>query len=195
MRHARLAPAAFLATLLTAAATSMPALAQPAAPDAGPYVPSPQPIADAMLALANIGPDDYLIDLGSGDGRLVIGAVARHKARGATGIEIKADLVDKARELARAAGVADRVTFLAGDLFKARIDHATIVTAYLMPHIMGDVEAKLRKELKPGSRVVVHDYPLPTWKPLEVVTFDSPEKVAISGSARTVLYLYRVPQR
>lgn len=180
---------------MTAFAMSMPALSQPTAPNAGPYVPSPQPIADAMLALANIGPDDYLIDLGSGDGRLVIGAVAKHKARGATGIEIKADLVEKAREAAKAAGVADRVTFIAGDLFTARIDHATIVTAYLIPHIMGDVEAKLRKELKPETRVVVHDYPLPTWKPLEVITFDSPEKVAISGTTRTVLYLYRVPKQ
>ena len=172
----------------------MPAPAQSEAVYAGPYVPTPQGIADTMLTLAQIGPDDYLIDLGSGDGRLVIGAVAKYKARGATGVEIKAELVMQSTQRAKDAGVGDRVTFIAGDLFAAKIEHATIVTAYLLPHIMGDVEKKLARELKPGSRVVVHDYPLPTWKPVEVVTFDAAEKVAISGSPRTVLYLYRVPK-
>ena len=172
----------------------MPAPAQSAPVDAGPYVPTPQGIADTMLTLAHIGPDDYLIDLGSGDGRLVIGAVAKYKARGATGIEIKPELVAESARRAKEAGVGDRVTFIAGDLFAATIAHATIVTAYLLPHIMGDVERKLARELKPGARVVVHDYPLPNWKPVETVTFDSAEKIAISGSARTVLYLYRVPK-
>jgi len=96
-------------------------------------------------------------------------------------------------ERAKKAGVEDRVTFVAGDLFAADISKATVVTLYLLPGIMGRVEDKLRKELKPGARVLSHDYALPSWKPVEVVTFDSEEKVAITGSPRTVLYLYRVP--
>lgn len=172
---------------------AVPAIAQTTGATAGPYVPTPHSIADRMLMLAYVGPDDYLIDLGSGDGRLVIAAVATYKARGASGIEIDPDLVKLAAERAKRAGVADRATFVAGDLFNARIEHATVVTLYLLPGIMGKVEEKLRRELKPGTRVVSHDYPLPSWKPLHVITFDLPEKVAISGTPRTVLYLYRVP--
>ena len=176
------------------------AMAPPSFADAkpafgGPYVPTPHAIADRMLTLAEVGPDDYVIDLGSGDGRLVMGSVARYKARGATGIEIDASLVTQAAEEARNAGLADRVKFIAGDLFAARVDHATVVTLYLLPSIMGEVEAKLARELRPGTRVVSHDYSLPSWKPVDVVTFDSTEKVAISGTTRTVLYLYRVPAK
>jgi protein-L-isoaspartate O-methyltransferase len=182
-----------LAFLLAISAAAPPAAAQPKAPDAGPYVPTPYLIAERMLALANVGPEDYVIDLGSGDGRLVMAAVTKFKARGAAGIELDEDLVRRATLQSQGAGVADRVTFTAGDLFKANIARATVITAYLLPHIMGEVEAKLARELKPGARVVCHDYPLPTWKPVDVVTFESPDKVAISGTARTVLYLYRVP--
>ena len=73
------------------------------------------------------------------------------------------------------------------------VEKATVVTLYLLPTMMSDVEAKLRKELKPGTRVISHDYPLPTWKPVEVDKFDSQEKIPISGTTRTVLLLYRVP--
>ena len=169
------------------------AIAQATVPSGGPYVATPHSIADRMLTMAKVGPDDYLIDLGSGDGRLVISAVAKYKARGATGIEIDIGLVSKAIGEAGRAGVADRAKFEAGDLFRADIGKATVVTLYLLPGIMGAVEEKLRKELKPGTRVVSHDYPLPTWEPVDVITFDSPEKVAISGTSRTVLRLYRVP--
>ena len=78
-------------------------------------------------------------------------------------------------------------------MFVADVEQATVVTLYLLPSMLGDVETKLRKELKPGTRVVSHDYPLPSWKPVEVVKFDTPEKVLISGTTRTVLLLYRVP--
>ena len=182
----------FLAVALTFAA-AMPAHAETKAPDGGPYVPRPYAIVARMLSLAKVGPADFLIDLGSGDGRLAIAAVEMKKARGASGIEIDPSLVRQANNHAKIAGLADRVTFQAGDLFAAKVDHATVVTMYLLPQIMGDVEEKLRRDLKPGTRIVVHDYPFPKWKPVETVTFDSPEKVAISGTARTVLYLYRVP--
>jgi ribosomal protein L11 methylase PrmA len=158
-----------------------------------PYVPTPTAIVDRMLTLAKVGPNDYLIDLGSGDGRLVITAVAKYKAGGGMGIDIDRDLVKLATGNAEKAGVAQQATFVAGDLFAADIQRATVVTLYLLPSMMPDVEAKLRKELKPGTRVVSHDYPLPTWKPVEVETFDSQEKIPISGTTRTVLLLYRVP--
>jgi|SRR5688572_8239755 len=184
-----------LGAALAVLAMALPAIADTTAVNAGPYVPTPHAIADRMLALANIGSDDYLIDLGSGDGRLVLAAVARYNARGAAGIEIDAGLVRQASDEARNAGLADRATFHAGDLFAADVSKATVVTLYLLPHIMGQVEQKLGKELKPGTRVVSHDYSLPTWKPLDSITFDSDEKVHISGTRRTVLYLYRVPER
>ena len=158
-----------------------------------PYVPTPTAIVDRMLTLAKVGPNDYLIDLGSGDGRLVITAVAKYNARGGMGIDINRDLVKLATDNAAKAGVASQATFVAGDLFAADVEKATVVTLYLLPTMMSDVQAKLQKELKPGTRVVSHDYPLPTWKPVEVVTFDSQEKISISGTTRTVLLLYRVP--
>ena len=158
-----------------------------------PYVPTPTAIVDRMLTLAKIGASDYLIDLGSGDGRLVITAVAKYKARGGMGVDIDRDLVKLAQDNAAKAGVGDHVSFVAGDLFAADVGKATVVTLYLLPSMMADVESKLRKELKPGTRVVSHDYPLPTWKPIEVDKFDSQEKVPISGTTRTVLLLYRVP--
>jgi protein-L-isoaspartate O-methyltransferase len=182
-----------LALVVCAFVDAMPALAQTPVVAGAPYVPTPTEIVDRMLTLANVGPNDYLIDLGSGDGRLVIAAVAKYKARGGTGIEIDRDLVKVATGLAEKAGVAGRVTFVAGDLFVADIERATVVTLYLLPSMMADVEAKLRKELKPGTRVVSHDYPLPSWQPVDVVKFDTPEKIPISGTTRTVLLLYRVP--
>jgi tRNA G37 N-methylase Trm5 len=160
-----------------------------------PYVPTPSAIADRMMQLAKIGPGDYVIDLGSGDGRLVIAAVAKYKARGGMGVDIDPKLVKLANENAAKAGVADRVKFVEGDLFKTDVGDATVVTLYLLPSMLGDVEAKLAKELKPGTRVISHDYPLPSWKHIDVVAFDSQEKVAISGTTRTVLLLYRVPAR
>jgi hypothetical protein len=183
----------FAAFAVSAFVAELPAAGEPVA--GAPYVPTPAAIVDRMLTLAKVGPNDYLIDLGSGDGRLVITAVAKYKASGGTGIEIERDLVKLATDNAVKAGVASQVTFVAGDLFGADIQKATVVTLYLLPSMMSDVEAKLRKELKPGTRVVSHDYPLPTWKPVEVEKFDSQEKIPISGTTRTVLLLYRVPER
>ena len=184
-----------LRTLLTFVACALlaeaPAAAEPVA--GAPYVPTPTAIVDRMLTLAKVGPSDYVIDLGSGDGRLVITAVSKYKARGGMGVDINRELVKLATDNATKAGVGDQVTFVAGDLFATGVEKATVVTLYLLPTMMSDVEAKLRKELKPGTRVISHDYPLPTWKPVEVDKFDSQEKIPISGTTRTVLLLYRVP--
>jgi SAM-dependent methyltransferase len=182
-----------LALVVCAFIADSPAAAEAPGVAGAPYVPTPTAIVDRMLTLAKVGPGDYVIDLGSGDGRLVITSVAKYKARGGKGVEIDRSLVRHATEQATKAGVGDRVTFVAGDLFAEDIGQATVVTLYLLPTMMGDVEAKLRKELRPGTRVVSHDYPLPSWKPVDVVTFDTQEKVPITGTTLTMLLLYRVP--
>ena len=183
------------AALLVAAVALANASAQvtPPAKAEAPYVPTPSSIVDRMLTLAGVGPGDYVIDLGSGDGRLVTTAVSGYRARGGMGFEIDGALVKLANDNAAKAGVADRVKFVERDLFVANVGDATVVTLYLMPGMLGRVEDKLAKELKPGTRVVSHDYPLPSWKPIETVTFETDEKIPISGTRRTVLLLYRVP--
>lgn len=161
---------------------------------AGPYVPTPWVIVDELLKLADIKKDDYLIDLGSGDGRLVITAAKRYGS-GGMGIDIQAPLVQVATQNAYAEGVSDRVRFVEGDLFLADLSRATIVTIYLLPSIMDKLVPKLLKDLKPGTRIVSHDYALGNMKYDRVLNFEFPEKVAISGTTRTVLYHYTVPAR
>jgi ribosomal protein L11 methylase PrmA len=160
-----------------------------------PYVPTSQPIVERMLTLAKVGPGDHLIDLGSGDGRLVITAVSSFNARAGTGVEIDRQLVALANANAAKAGVADRVKFIDRDLFTVDTGDATVVTVYLGLVMMRDVADKLRKELKPGTRVVSHDYPLPGWKPVSVLVLDTPEKRSLTGDTRTELFLYRVPRK
>jgi cyclopropane fatty-acyl-phospholipid synthase-like methyltransferase len=171
--------------------------AQPAAaPEvAAPYVATPSSIVDEILTLADVGPGDYVVDLGSGDGRLVIAAVAKYKARGGFGVDIDPALVKLANANAAKAGVADRVRFFERDLFKTDVSDATVVTIYLLPRVMARVEKKLLAELKPGARVVVHDFPFPTWQPDEVVEQDSLDKIAVTGMAFTQLFLYTVPPK
>lgn len=161
---------------------------------AGPYVPSPWPIVDEMIKLADIRADDVVFDLGSGDGRLVTAAAKRHGARG-VGIEIQTNLVELADIQAKHEGVADRVKFVAADLFDTDLRSASVVTLYLLPRFVTRLVPKLRAELAPGSRIVSHDYPLVPWPPDKTLIFDVPEKEYISGSIRTTLYYYVVPAR
>lgn len=161
---------------------------------AGPYVPTPWVIVSDMLKLADITQADVVYDLGSGDGRLVIAAAKRYGARG-LGIELQPDLVDLARIEAKREGVEDRVRFRQADLFETDLKEATVVTLYLLPRFVTRLVPKLRAELRPGSRIVSHDYPLAPWPPDKVLTFDVEEKVAISGTERTNLYFYVVPAR
>lgn len=162
--------------------------------DAGPYVPTPWPIVDDMLRLVDVRPDDVLYDLGSGDGRLVIEAAKRYRARG-VGVEMQGDLVKSALAGAKREGVADRVKFVQGDLFETDLHEATVVTLYLLPRFATRLVPKLRAELRPGARVVSHDYPLSPWPADKVLTFDLDEKEFISGTTRTNLYFYVVPAR
>jgi hypothetical protein len=182
--------AALLATALLSAA-----LAQDKAPiDAGPYVPSPDSAVSAMLREAQVGPDDFVIDLGSGDGRIVRTAALVFGARG-LGVEIQGDLVALSNELAKKEGIAGRVKFVKQDLFETDLSQATVVTMYLLPHTVNQLQGKLLAELRPGARVVSHDYSLAGWRPHKTLVMDLEEKVAISGITRTSIFVYVIPAR
>jgi SAM-dependent methyltransferase len=141
----------------------LPALAR-AQQNAGPYVPTPWKIVDDMLRLASVRKDDYVMDLGSGDGRLVITAAERYGARGA-GVDIDPALVKLANDNAAKAGVADRVKFEKRDLFETNLADATVLTLYLLPHTVTQLVPRIFAEMRPGSRVVSHDYPLACGSP------------------------------
>jgi SAM-dependent methyltransferase len=128
------------------------------------YVPTPNDVVDAMLDVAKVTAGDVVYDLGSGDGRIVIEAAKRYGARG-VGIEIDPALVKRAEAGARKAGVSDKVTFMRADLFKTDLSNATVVTLYLSPSINLRLQSKLQRELRPGSRVVSHRFPIGDWAP------------------------------
>jgi len=162
--------------------------------NAGPYVPSPSSVVADMLTLAEVGPKDFVIDLGSGDGRIVLTAAKVFGARG-FGVDIDAKLVKEANESARAQGVADRANFTIQDLFKTDIRKATVLTMYLLPNTVNMLKDKLLGELNPGTRILSHDYPLAGWIPEKYVQMDLEDKVAISGVTTTLIYLYVVPAK
>jgi SAM-dependent methyltransferase len=162
--------------------------------DGGPYVPTPWAILDEMLKLAEVRPDDVVYDLGSGDGRLVIAAAARHGARG-VGVERHGDLVTFSRSQAEVQKVADRARFVQGDVLEADVREATVVMMYLLPRLVTQLVPKLRAELPVGARIVSHDYALDPWRPDKTLIFDVPEKIAINGTAETKLFYYVVPAR
>lgn len=128
------------------------------------FVGTPQPIVDVMLGLAAVTADDVVYDLGSGDGRIVILAAQKYGARG-VGIEIDPALVARSREIAREAGVEDKVSFVEGDLFTADISAATVVTMWLSPSINAQLEPMLKRQLRPGARIVSHQFPIGDWRP------------------------------
>jgi hypothetical protein len=162
--------------------------------DAGPYVPSPQSVVADMLRYAEVGAGDFLIDLGSGDGRIVLTAAKVFGARG-FGVEIKDDLVRKSNEAAKNEGLAERVRFMKQDLFKTDLSQATEITMYLLPDTVNLLKDKFLSELRPGTRIVSHDYPLTGWLPEKQEQFDLEEKINISGVTTTVIYVYLVPAK
>ena len=162
--------------------------------NAGPYVPSPQSVVADMLKVAAIGPGDFVIDLGSGDGRIVLTAAKVYGARG-FGVEIQDNLVKLSNEAARSEGLADRVKFVKQDLFKTDISQATVLTMYLLPNTVNMLSDKLQTELRPGTRIISHDYGLSGWIPEETRQFDLEDKVKISGVTTTIIYLYVVPAK
>jgi len=122
-----------------------------------PYVPTPQSTVDRMLEMAKVGPNDFVIDLGSGDGRIPITAAKRFGAR-AVGIEIEADLIEKSRFDAKWEGVADRVTFKIEDLFTTDLRPATVLTLYLFRELNIQLRPRILEQMRPGARVVTHDW-------------------------------------
>ena len=162
--------------------------------NAGPYVPSPTSVVSDMLTLAEVGPKDVVIDLGSGDGRIVLTAAKVFGARG-FGVDINEKLVKEANEAARLQGVADRANFRVQDLFKTDVSSATVLTMYLLPNTVNMLKDKLLAELNPGTRIISHDYPLSGWVPDQTKEFDLDDKVAITGVKTTIIYLYKVPAR
>lgn len=135
---------------------------------AGLWVPSPPEVIAAMLQLAAVGPTDVVYDLGSGEGEIVIEAARRYGAR-AVGVELDHQRVENAEKNAAEAGVTDRVTFIEHDLFEVDIGDATVVTLYLFPELMQRLRPKLLRELRPGTRIVAHDFALPGWPPEKTV--------------------------
>lgn len=147
-----------------AGASSRSAGTPPGRAFAGVWVPSPPEVITAMLALAEVAPTDVVYDLGSGEGEIVIEAARRYGVR-AVGVELDAERIENAAKNAAAAGVQDRVTFIEGDLFEIDIGEATVVTLYLFPELMERLLPKLLRELRPGTRIVSHDFRLPDWPP------------------------------
>jgi len=155
-----------------------------------PYVPTDPTVVDAMLAIAKVGPEDYLIDLGSGDGRILITAARRHGAQG-FGVDLDEDLVGRATEAAKRAGVSDRVTFQARDLFITDISRATVLTLYLFQSVNLQLRSRLFAELKPGTRVVSHDFDMDEWQPDEQLTIPVPDKPY--GPPESQIYFWVIP--
>ena len=160
----------------------------------GPYVPTPQVVVDEMLRMGKVGADDFVVDLGSGDGVIVLTAATRLKARG-FGVDIDPELVKRSNDEAKKRGVADRAFFQVQDVFKADISRATVVTLYLLPHMMLSLQSKIFNELKPGTRVVSHDYFFAGWNADDQFTWTVPEKEAINGIPQATVYLWIVPAR
>jgi SAM-dependent methyltransferase len=154
-----------------------------------PFVVTPDNVTLEMLKLANVGPKDYVIDLGSGDGRIVIVAAKRFGASG-LGVEIVPDLVKKSRESAKQAGVADRAEFLEQDLFATDLSKATVVTLYLLPEVNLQLRPRLLK-LKPGTRIVSHDWDMGDWKPDKTIEVDAPDK-SIGREKKSRIHLWVV---
>ena len=158
----------------------------------GPYVPTPQAVVDAMLEVAGVGPRDFVIDLGSGDGRIVLTAAQRYNARG-LGVDIDPELVESSNAEARKRGLAERVTFREQDVLQAKLDEATVVTLYLLPGMMQQLQAKFARELRPGTRIVSHDFPFGDWRPDREVSVDVPEKYGTAGQWKSTVYYWVVP--
>ena len=174
---ALLSAAIAMFVIVTTAAAQAPAKQQPDVI----YVPTPQPVVEAMLELAQVKRGDVVYDLGSGDGRIPIIAAQKYGAR-AVGIELDPRLVELSWRIANEAEVAHRVKFIVGDLFEADLSQATVVTTYLSGSIMKLLEPRLRS-LKPGTRIVSHQFRMPRWEPDKRIQVDEAE-----------LFLWTVPK-
>jgi hypothetical protein len=155
-----------------------------------PYVPTPPNVVDAMLDLAKVRADDFVIDLGSGDGRIVIAAAKKYGARG-LGVELDGALVSQARREAEQQGVGNKVEFRAENLFVTELGRATVLTTYLYPQVNIALRPRIFAELKPGTRIVSHEFDFGSWKPDARVTVAVPNKPY--GPPRSDVLLWIVP--
>jgi len=182
--------------LALAALLALPvsALAQGADKDLDtPYVPTPEIVVNRMLKLADVRAGETVIDLGSGDGRLVITAALKYGARG-FGVDIDPRLVERSNEAARRAGVADRVKFLRQDLFQTDFRAADVLTLYLLPDVNMALRPKILADLRPGTRVVSHDFGMQEWSPDAQETVPAPDKT-VGFRKESAVYLWVVPAR
>ncbi|MGH8691670.1 MAG: SAM-dependent methyltransferase [Burkholderiales bacterium] len=167
MRTLVLCAAALVAALPAAALNESLAQAQQRRPSQQPdviFVPTPHEVVDDMLRLANVRKGDVLYDLGSGDGRIAIAAAKKYGIR-AVGIDIDPERIREANDNAKKAGVTSLVEFRQEDLFKADFKEATVITLYLLPDLNVKLRPRLWEELKPGTRIVSHQFDMGTWKP------------------------------
>jgi hypothetical protein len=143
-----------------------------------------------MLEIAKVGAQDYLIDLGSGDGRIVITAARKYGTRG-FGVDIDPERIDESNENARRAGVADRVAFYRRNLFETSLDEATVITMYLLPQVNLELRPRLLA-LKPGTRIVSHDFSMDAWQPDQHVVLETSDKFGGAGG-KSDIYFWEVP--
>lgn len=158
----------------------------------GPYVPTPQVVVEHMLRMAKVGPKDFVVDLGSGDGVIVLTAAREHKARG-FGVDIDPELVKLSNAEAKRLGIADRAAFYVQDVFKTDLSKASVITLYLLPSMMASLQPKIFLEARPGTRVVSHDYNFGEWKPDDHIEIDVPEKEKVNGVPKASILLWIVP--
>jgi len=175
--------------VIRAAVVAIALAVVPVAPGAqtrlAPYVATPLDVVERMLTLARVGPDDLVYDLGCGDGRVVIMAVQKFGARG-VGVDIEPTLIEQAIANAKSADVADRVTFRVQDALTVDVSPATVVTLYLLASANARLRPTLMQQLRPGSRIVSHNFPIGDWEPDVVDNFTD------LGGRRRTLYLWSV---
>ncbi|MDB5901622.1 MAG: hypothetical protein JWM26_500 [Betaproteobacteria bacterium] len=157
-----------------------------------PYVPTPQVVVDRMLEIGKVGPQDYLIDLGSGDGRIVVTAAKKFGTRG-QGVDLDPTRIAEANENARKAGVTDKVAFARQDLFETDLAPASVVTMYLLPRVNLELRPKLL-DLKPGTRIVSHDFSMDDWKPDHQEQLEAKDKYGGSGGISDI-FLWIIPAK
>jgi SAM-dependent methyltransferase len=183
----RLAAGLSLFASLTICSVAVPAAQQkrPDAPQLAPYVPTPQEVVDRMLALANVAKSDFVVDLGCGDGRIVVTAAQKYGARG-LGVDIDPVRIAEANANAKAAGVTHLVEFKLQDALKTDVSKATLVTTYLLSQSNLRLRPILTGTMPKGTRIVTHSFSMGDWKPEKTETFNDE-----TGRSRTI-YLYRV---
>jgi predicted RNA methylase len=154
--------------------------------DVVPFVPTPMKVAERMLELAKVTPNDLVYDLGSGDGRIVILAAQKYGAH-AVGVELDTKRYEESSARIKELGLASKAKILHGDMFKADVHKATVVTLYLLPNVNDDIRPMLEKQLRPGTRVVSHDFHMAGWKA------EKTEEITAQNGAVHTIYLYIRP--